>query len=96
MFHKVSIMALTVTCSINQHVYLDDEPLKIVAVKSATCFAVRFRGREFMITHDAWQEVMPAVNVSAGLPRDRNSVRLKIDAPQNVDIAREKVYVRSL
>lgn len=77
--------------------YVGDVRVEVDRILNPKKFRLKVTGpvdQMFMIDDTRSTEIMPQVMVSAGLSRDHWMVRAVIDAPRNIKILREKLYVK--
>lgn len=88
-------MALILGVQRGSRIYIDDEPLDVLETHGYTSIVVSVAGQTFTLTPAMATEVMPAVKISVGMPKQPKThsySRLVIDAPENITILRAELY----
>jgi hypothetical protein len=93
-------MALSIGVYVDDIIYIDDKPLKVLSLVDHTDATVEVNGSVYNVTDQESIEILPGVLVSCGAPRidkrSRDDVlpRLLFEAPMSVVILRKELYER--
>jgi sRNA-binding carbon storage regulator CsrA len=89
-------MALVLEVPIGNAVYVNDTRVTLTDILNPTTFRIEVDDgmmiRKMEIGVQQREEIMPGVNLFAGMNVKNRRVRMSFEAPQHVKILREKLY----